>query len=187
MPRALARALTAASNGLGTRMLICWSFFSNSNRAGLNCEKSSSDRSCARNASAASSVLSLGTFFFIGVDLLRVHVAGRHRTNEAAAILRPEGEGYKHGPPGGCSPHGNHAVLVLRVFRVGRNAGSVPEQRLDLRDGNAMLLALRAVAAVPVNPVTRKFILAENYANVYTNVNDQMFRFMKILLLMAFM
>jgi len=73
------------------------------------------------------------------------------------------------------------------VFRVGRNAGSVPEQRLDLRDGNAMLLALRAVAAVPVNPVTRKFILAENYANVYTNVNDQMFRFMKILLLMAFM
>src|SRR5271166_2696219 len=72
MPRALARALSASSNGRGTRMLICSSFFSNSNRIGLNCEKSSSDRSCARNFSAALSVLSFGTFFFIGGDFLRV-------------------------------------------------------------------------------------------------------------------
>src|ERR1022692_4087498 len=78
MPRALALALSAASNVLGTRMLICSSFFSNSNCASLNCEKSRSDRSCARNTSASLSVLSLGTFFFfIGGNLLCVHVAGR--------------------------------------------------------------------------------------------------------------
>src|SRR5208283_4212965 len=150
MPRAFARALTAASNGLGTRMLICSSFFSNSNRAGLNCEKSRSDRSCARNASASLSVLSLGTFFFIGCNLLRVHIAGRHGADETAAVFRPYGEGDKHRPPSAGSSHGNHAVLVVRVLRVWRDAGSVHEQCLNLHDGNAMLLALRTVAAVPV-------------------------------------
>src|SRR5208283_2343228 len=150
MPRAFALALSAASNGLGTRIFICSSFFSNSNRAGLNCEKSSSDRSCARNASAALSVLSFGTFFFIGGDLIRMHVAGRHGTNEAAAVLRPQGEGHKHGPPGGCPPHDNHAVFVPRISRIGCNARSVPEQRLYFINRNAVSLGLRAVAAVPV-------------------------------------
>src|SRR6478672_2501985 len=122
MPRAFARALRAASNGLGTRMLICSSFFSNSNRDGLNCEKSRSDRSCARNASASLSVLSLGTFFFIACDLLRVHIAGRHRADEASAVFRPYGESDKHWSPRAGSSYGNHAVLIVRVFRVGRNA-----------------------------------------------------------------
>src|ERR1039458_7049039 len=98
MPRAFALALSAASNGLGTRMLICSSFFSNSNRTGLNCEKSSSDRSCARNASACLSVLSLGTFFFfigfIGGDLLCVHVAGRHWADEPAAVFHQIGRAH---------------------------------------------------------------------------------------------
>src|SRR5271157_255647 len=150
MPRALALALSASSNGLGTRMLICSSFFSNSNRAGLNCEKSSPDRSCARNLSAALSVLSFGTFFFISGNFLCVHIAGRHWANEAAAVFRPQSKGHKHRPPGTTPSHGNHAVFVLRVFRVGRDAGSVSEQRLDLCDGNAVFSALRAVAAVPV-------------------------------------
>ena len=44
-------------------MLICSSFFSNSNRVGLNCEKSRVERSWARNASACSSVFRRGTFF----------------------------------------------------------------------------------------------------------------------------
>src|SRR5450755_4271272 len=48
-------------------MLICSSFFSNSKRVGLNCEKSRLERSWARNASAARSVLSRGTFLFIGL------------------------------------------------------------------------------------------------------------------------
>src|SRR5271157_1339342 len=121
MPRALARAFSAASNGVDTRMLTCSSFFSNSNCAGLNCEKSRSDRSRARNASACLSVLSLGTFFFIGGDLLRVHVAGRHRADEAAAVFRPQGEGHKHRPPGAGPSHGNHAVLVVRVLRLPEN------------------------------------------------------------------
>src|SRR5580693_466351 len=160
MPRAFARALRAASNGLGTRMLICSSFFSNSNRDGLNCEKSRPDRSCARNASASLSVLSLGTFFFIGCDLLRVHVAGRHRADESP-VFRPYGESDKHRPPRAGSSYGNHAVFIVRMFRVGRNAGSVHEQRLNLRDGNAMLLALRTVASTQSNPCTSEFITAE--------------------------
>src|SRR5271167_293191 len=114
MPRAFARALTAASNGLGTRMLICSSFFSKSNRAGLNCEKSRSDRSCARNASASLSVLSLGTFFFIGGDLLRMHVAGRHRADESS-VFRPYGESDEHRPPRVGSSYGNHAVFIVRM------------------------------------------------------------------------
>src|SRR5271157_4742046 len=113
MPRALALALSASSNGLGTRMLICSSFFSSGN-------------------------------------FLCVHIAGRHWANEAAAVFRPQSKGHKHRPPGTTPSHGNHAVFVLRVFRVGRDAGSVSEQRLDLCDGNAVFLALRAVAAVPV-------------------------------------
>src|SRR5208283_5098843 len=56
----------------------------------------------------------------------------------------------KHRPPSAGSSHGNHAVLVVRVLRVWRDAGSVHEQCLNLHDGNAMLLALRTVAAVPV-------------------------------------
>src|ERR1700678_1584372 len=66
MPRALARAFTSTSSCFGTRILICSSFFSNSNRAALNWEKSRLDRSRARKVSACLSVLSLGTFFFFG-------------------------------------------------------------------------------------------------------------------------
>src|SRR5271170_4609150 len=99
MPRAFARAFTAASNDFGIRMLICSSFFSNSNRAALNCEKSILERSWARNASACRSVLSRGTFFFIGCNLLRVHVASGHRTDEAATVFRSYREGDEHWPP----------------------------------------------------------------------------------------
>src|SRR5207248_3230208 len=65
---------TASSNGFGRRILIWSSFFSNSNRVGLNCEKLRLDRSLARNASACLSVLSRGIFFFIGCNLLSVHI-----------------------------------------------------------------------------------------------------------------
>src|ERR1017187_4283694 len=83
IPRAFARAFTAARSGLGTRMLICSSFFSNSKCAGLNCEKSGLERSWARNASACSSVFRRGTFFFISrfsisCYLPRVHMASGH-------------------------------------------------------------------------------------------------------------
>src|SRR5271157_4530135 len=152
MPRALALALSASSNGLGTRMLICSSFFSNSNRTGLNCEKSSPDRSCAKNLSAALSVLSFGTFFFISRNLPGVHVAGRHRADVVVALFGSQGEGHKYGPTGRGPSDGNHVVLLPRVFCIGRNAGTVDEQRLDFRDGNAVLLALGTVAAVPVKP-----------------------------------
>ncbi len=58
------RAPSVRPEDRGTRSLICSSFFSNSKRAGLNCEKSRSDRSCVRNDSAALSVFSFGTLVF---------------------------------------------------------------------------------------------------------------------------
>src|ERR1700694_5376148 len=156
IPRAFARAFTAASNGFGTRMLICSSFFSNSNRAALNCEKSRLDRSWARNASACRSVLSRGTFFFIGCNLLGVHVASGHRADEAAAVFRPYGEGHEHGPPCAGSSHCNQAVFVRRVLWVGCDARIVREQRLNLRKRNTMLAALRPVAIIPIEAIDLK-------------------------------
>src|ERR1700756_167489 len=105
-------------------MLIWSSFFSNSNRAALNCEKSRSERSRARNASVCLSVLSRGTFlFFISCNLLSVHIPGRHRSNEAAFVFGPYRESHEQGPPGRCPSHGNQAVLVRRVLWIGCNAG----------------------------------------------------------------
>src|SRR5579862_970154 len=150
MPRTFARAFTAASNCFGTRMLICSSFFSNSNRAGLNCEKSRLDKSRARNASACLSVLRRGTFFVIGCNLLSVHIPGRHRTDEAALVLPPYREGHEYRPPRAGSSHRNQAVFVHRVLRVGRNERVVRKQALDLQNRDAMLLALRPVALIPI-------------------------------------
>src|SRR5262249_49762712 len=112
MPRSFAPAFTAARKGLGTRLFIFSSFFSNSNPARLNCEKSRFEKAWARNASARRSVLSRGTFFFIGCNLLRMHIAGGHGPDEAAAVLCPYGEGDEHGPPGAGSSHSNQTVLV---------------------------------------------------------------------------
>src|SRR5271157_1590621 len=117
MPRALARALIAASKGLGTRILICSSFFSNSNCTGLNCEKSRVDKSWSRNSSAALSVLSLGTCFFIGGDLPGVHVACGDRAYEPTALRRPKSEGHEHSASDAVPSHCDQAVLTVRVLR----------------------------------------------------------------------
>src|ERR1035441_1263928 len=107
IPRALARAFTATSNGFGTRMLICSSFFPNSNRVGLNCEKSRLERSWARNASACLSVFRRGTFlligdFFISCYLPGMHISSGHRTDQTSAIRRTHRESHKEWPPGAC-------------------------------------------------------------------------------------
>src|SRR5580700_665131 len=146
MPRTFARAFTASSNCFGTRMLICSSFLSNSNRAGLNCEKSRLERSRARNASACLSVLRRGTFFFlISCNLLGMHIASRHWANELELVFRPNREGYECRPPPVCSPHCNQAVFAPGVLGIGRNAGIVRKQVLNLHNREAMLLALRPV------------------------------------------
>src|SRR5579862_3599993 len=97
MPRAFARAFTAASNGFGTRILICSSFFSNSNFAVLNREKSRPDKSWAKKDSACLSVFSRGTFFFISGNLLRVHESRRYGANETAVVLNPYRERHEGG------------------------------------------------------------------------------------------
>src|SRR5262249_16230617 len=83
------------------------SFFSNSNCAGLNCEKSRLERSWARNASACLSVLSRGTFFFIRCNLLGVHKGGKNdgagqRCQPTLSALTPADE--RLSPPAPIAP-----------------------------------------------------------------------------------
>jgi hypothetical protein len=105
-------------------------------------------------------------FFFIRCDLLSVHGPGSQRADEAAFVSRPYREGHEDGPPCACTSHCNQAVLVCRVLWVRGNAGTVRNQGLNLRNRNSMLLALRPVAVIQSNPLTRKFILPLNYTNV---------------------
>ena len=115
MPRTFARAFTASSNCFGTRMLICSSFFSNSNRAGLNCEKSRLARSLARNASACRSVLRRGAFFVTSCNL----VEGLHRS----------------APPSSRGPRlvALHSNLLLTASRPGNVPGILhPHQRVHI-------------------------------------------------------
>src|SRR5262245_6319813 len=151
MPRALARAFTASSNGFGTRMLSCSSFFSNSNLAGLNCEKSRWERSCSRNASASSSVLSLGTFFlFIARYLLGMHIPSTDRTDHLSPLLRSEGKGHKYRATFGGPADGNQSVLTCGMPQIRSHTGGMPEHFFNFRKGHAMLLAFRPVARVPL-------------------------------------
>src|SRR5579863_9532793 len=171
MPRTFARAFTAASNCFGTRMLICSSFFSNSNRAGLNCEKSRLDKSRARNASACLSVLRRGTFFVIGCNLLSMHIPGRHRTDEAALVLRPYREGHEYRPPRAGSSHRNQAVFVHRVLWIGRNAGPCANRPSISKIETPCFWHFARLPSSQSNLPTRKFIVARNYTTVYTFVN----------------
>src|ERR671918_932447 len=154
MPRALARALTASSSGSGRRMLTRAAFFSNSNRTGLNWEKSRSERSCSRKASASSSVVNLGTFRFIACDLLPVHVAGAYRSDKPLVVLHPEREGHENRPACRVPPDRDEPVLLRRVMRVGSNARVAAQKRLDLADRHPVFLALIQVPSSQSNPAT---------------------------------
>ena len=77
-------------------------------------------------------------------------------------------ERYENGPSCTCSPHSDQTILVRRVFRIGGNAGTVGEKGFDLRNRKAMLLTLRPVTFIPIEPTDPQIHHSATYTNVYT-------------------
>src|ERR1700722_11254416 len=102
MPSSEAVSLTALRSDFGRRMLTRSLFFSNSKCAGLNCEKSYSDRSASStNFSASSSLLNSGnalSFFgaFISLYLLAMHIPRGKRADEQPLVILPQGVDDEH-------------------------------------------------------------------------------------------
>src|SRR3989338_6316256 len=94
------RFFTASSSVLGTRMLSCASFFSNSNITGFKPERSYFDRSAvATNRSASASVLNVGIFFFIVPHFLFVHIPCANRTDKPFPGPLTDRKNQKDGSP----------------------------------------------------------------------------------------
>src|SRR5271167_18018 len=150
MPCAEAFALTAVNSDFGSRMLTRSVFGSNSKWTVVNFEKSRSDRSCSRNASASASVFSLGIRLFIGLDLLLMHVTSGDGANCQSSMLYTKGEGDEDRSPFMIPPEANEPVLMGRVRGIGRDLRRTPQYRFDLRDRHAVLLALLTVCLIPI-------------------------------------
>src|SRR5689334_15073050 len=105
-------------------MLSRAAFGCNSNFAGLNCEKSRSDKSCSRKASASSSVVILGTLRFIVPD-------------RRLPKPFPDSEGCKQRASPRGAAYGDQPILEMGVLRVGRDSRLATQKRLDLGNGNA--------------------------------------------------
>src|SRR5208282_152266 len=126
MPARLAFLRTASSSSSEIRRLSDFCFGLNSKRIGLNCEKSRSDKSCSRKASASSSVLNLGTFLFIAFDLLAVHVARANRTDEKVTISLANCEYHEHRLSPRVAANGDEPLLDPRMLMVKNAYGRAP-------------------------------------------------------------
>src|SRR6266852_2494308 len=127
---------------MGSRMLSRAALVSNSNLTGLNCEKSRSDKSCSRKASASSSVLILGTLRFIAFDLLRMHVASAHRPDQLLPESLPDGESHEQRTSLFGPADSNQSVLEMGVLEVWGDTRIVAQKRLDLGNRNPVLPAM---------------------------------------------
>src|ERR1051325_5600094 len=103
------------------------------NRPDLNWEKSRSDRSDSRKASASSSVLSLGTRRFISLDLLGMHITSADGPNKASPVPGSKGESDEHRPASGCAAEGHKSRLVGGLSWSRSDLRIPPQARLDLR------------------------------------------------------
>src|SRR5580704_11545009 len=96
MPARFAQLRTAVSSFSGSRRLTDLSLGRSSNRMSRPPERSYSVRSAvATKCSASSSVLRTGNFFFIGCDLLLMHVAGAHGADQPLLAPQAPSEGDK--------------------------------------------------------------------------------------------
>src|SRR6187200_3136 len=87
----------AASKLSGNRMLSLADFLRYSNLIGCISDRSYSDKSAAsKNASASSSLLRVGSFFDITVDLVLVHVPGTDWPNISRAPVDAIRECHKY-------------------------------------------------------------------------------------------
>ena len=106
----------------------------------------------ATKRSAAASLVKVGIFFFIALDLLRLHVPGAERADEPCSVARPDREDEEHAPPFLRFPSRSHARLGVRRRRSGQEHQRAREEIFNLRNRNAMPLAFVPVASISLNP-----------------------------------
>src|ERR1700733_4562452 len=112
MPIRLDLARTALSNCSGRRRLIDLFLRLNSKRTGTISEKSYSLRSAlSTKASASASVLNFGNFFFMGFNLLPVHVTCADGPDQKIFPFLPESKNNKHVPPFRRDSHGTQPLF----------------------------------------------------------------------------
>src|ERR1700693_1790636 len=114
-------------------------------------ERSYSDRSAVEmNFSAASSLSSLGSFFLIVRDLLRVHVPGADRSNEVLPCAMPKRKHDDHAATVVRPADSLEPLLVSRMGRIAIHRDRPVKQCLDGRNRYAVLPAFFAVPCIPV-------------------------------------
>src|SRR5579863_1550929 len=114
-------------------------------------ERSYCDKSAlSRNAAAACVLLKAGIFFFIGFDLLFVHVARADRPDQLLIILASQGEHKKYFPAIASLSHSAKAAFLSRISRAGNDGKRPGEQAFNQCSGKPVLLALGSVASIPV-------------------------------------
>src|SRR5665213_2643102 len=119
MPHCSARCLTAFNRLAGSRMLSCEALGSNSNWTAFPPERSYRVRSeLATKRSACASVLNVGIFLFIVLDLLCMHVACTDGANNRLATTRPHREHDKDVPPIFVACNGAQSFFGLRMIFV---------------------------------------------------------------------
>src|ERR1700688_2930872 len=117
-------------------------------------ERSYCDRSGrSTNAAAARSLLKAGIFFFEGINLLFVHVAGADGPDQKFLAFPPKRENDEYAAPFFRAADPAKTILSLRVARVRKNGQRARKKAFDDRDRKAVLLAFGAVGPVPVEAI----------------------------------
>src|SRR5260370_4906624 len=106
-----------------------------------NCapDRSYCDRpALSTKAAAARSLLKVGIFFFIGLDLLLVHVSGADGPDQKFVAPAPKREYDEHAAPFIRSSDRAQALFPLRVGRVRENGQRMRKKAFDIDDGKPM-------------------------------------------------
>jgi hypothetical protein len=75
----------------------------------------------------------------------------KRRLSLTRPVFNPNSEGRKNGTPC-CSPDGDETILICRVFMIWSNSRAVCKKDFDLRNREAVLLTLRTVPIIPIEP-----------------------------------
>src|SRR6266568_3573843 len=130
-----------------TRSLLGW----NSNRIVRRPVRSYSVRSAlATKSSAASSLFNFGSFFFIILDLLRVHVTGADRANERFVDTLPQREHDQNVPPLAGPADRLEPRFAARVSGIGKYRDRPLKHRFDCCSRDAVLPVFPAVRLIPI-------------------------------------
>ncbi len=82
-----------------------------------------------------------------------MHVTGANGPDEQLIAIAPEREHDEHAPPLVRSTDGAKAALALRMGRVGEDGERADEKAFDNGSREPVLLALGAVALIPVKAI----------------------------------